>query len=108
MQVRYRIADSLDGRFRIDEETGVILTRGSFDNLDGQRLSLTVSTSAPAPNKTHFLPPQVFASDNPGGSPSLTSTAIVNLVVLNDFQRISVLFSCGIGTIFKSEEEIIG
>ena len=47
MQVRYRIEDTFSGRFRVDEETGVILTRGSFDNLDGQRLTLLV-ISVPA------------------------------------------------------------
>ena len=41
-QIRYSIVGTLNGRFRIDEETGVILTRGSFDNLDGQKLTLTV------------------------------------------------------------------
>ena len=43
VQVRYRIEDSLDGRFRVDEESGTIFTRGSFDNLDGQRLKLMVT-----------------------------------------------------------------
>ena len=45
VQVRYRIEDTLSGRFRVDEESGVIFTRGSFDNLDGQRLTLMVTNS---------------------------------------------------------------
>ena len=90
----------------------MVLTRGSFDNLDGQTLTLkverylTISLSDPPPL---FLGVacQVLASDNPGSSPSLTSTATVSLVVLNDFQRISVLFSCGVETILQSENDII-
>ena len=42
LQVRYRVDNTFSGRFRIDEVSGVILTRGSFENLDGQRLTLTV------------------------------------------------------------------
>lgn len=89
-EVRYRFDSSIGGRFRIDEVTGIILTRGSFENLDGQSLSLTVT-----------------AYDNLGNDPSLSSTASINIVVLNDFQRISVLFSCGIETVAQSEQLII-
>ena len=93
----------------------MVLTRGSFDNLDGQTLTLkverylTISLSDPPPPPPLFLGVtcQVLASDNPGSSPSLTSTATVSLVVLNDFQRISVLFSCGVETILQSENDII-
>lgn len=45
VQIRYRIEDTLGGRFRVDEAAGVILTRGSFDNLDGQTLTLMVTHS---------------------------------------------------------------
>jgi hypothetical protein len=90
VQVRYRIEDTLSGRFRVDEESGVIFTRGSFDNLDGQRLTLMVT-----------------AYDNLGATPSQSSTTAVKLVVLNDFQRISVQFACGINTVVQKEMTII-
>ena len=41
-QVRYSLRESVNGRFTIDEVSGDIETRGSFVNLDGQRLTLTV------------------------------------------------------------------
>ena len=46
---------------------------------------------------------QVTAYDNPGALPSLSSTVAVRLVVLNDFQRISVQFACGIDTVLRNE-----
>ena len=109
MQVRYRIEDTFGGRFRVDEKTGVILTRGSFDNLDGQRLTLMVIAplslqSAVTVYRASLS--QVTAYDNPGATPSLSSTAAVKLVVLNDFQRISVQFACGIDTVLGNEMTI--
>ena len=88
--------------------TGIILTRGSFENLDGQTLSLTVTTPhTPRCDVDSVLIVQVTAYDNRGDDPSLSSTASINIVVLNDFQRISVLFSCGIDTVAQSEQQII-
>ena len=110
VQVRYRIEDTLSGRFRVDEESGVIFTRGSFDNLDGQRLTLMVHVTnsiALQSAVTASLSHQVTAYDNLGATPSLSSTTAVKLVVLNDFQRISVQFACGINTVVQKEMTII-
>ena len=82
LQVRYSITDSLDGRFRIDEETGVILTRGSFENLDGQMLSLTVGSTpvvTPHMNETHLLLHRCW--------PQTTLTALLHLLA----QLLSIL-----------------
>ena len=47
------------------------------------------------------------AYDNLGATPSQSSTTAVKLVVLNDFQRISVQFACGINTVVQKEMTII-
>ena len=50
---------------------------------------------------------QVTAYDNLGVSPSLSCGTYVVLVVLNDFQRIRVLFDCGVDTIVSAEDKIV-
>ena len=50
---------------------------------------------------------QVVAYDNLGREGSLSCGTTVKLVVLNDFQRISVLFNCGFEDIIAVENEII-
>ena len=52
----------------------------------------------------HF---QVTAFDNLGRPPSNSQSVSVNLLVLNDFQRVRIIFNIDIDTILAKEEFII-
>lgn len=41
--------------------------------------------------------------DNNGNTPSNTATATVEMVVLNDFQRVAINFACGIDIVQRQE-----
>ena len=45
--------------------------------------------------------------DNMGNSPSNTASATVEMVVLNDFQRVAINFACGIDVVQRQELFII-
>jgi len=49
----------------------------------------------------------VFAVDNNGEQPFNEAMTTVNLIVLNDFQRIAIIFNISVDVIRGKEDEIV-
>jgi hypothetical protein len=50
---------------------------------------------------------QVFAIDNNGNAPSNQNMTTVDLIVLNDFQRIAIVFNISVDVISAKEQDIV-
>ncbi len=50
---------------------------------------------------------QVFAVDNNGVAPNNQAVTEVNLIVLNDFQRIAIIFNISVEVIMAKQSEIV-